>query len=270
MKKYVLEPLTSLELNEIFDTHAIQVIDYFMRKAMFAQPECMPGQSPLPIQIPKEHIEQWVVQAIGASPVGAGSYAVDVLKEGEFGADVKMLSCKLTKQNKLANSQSGETSLAQKFKDTGDSLDQLFSQKQYEKILTDWTSIVQKKLQKVITEKKVPNIYYFFILRAGINFYLCGLKVHMDRLNNVSVQDATKDSIFIKDYIAEKYGAVKIYKAKKRLELRLYPKQWVDDKLIIEFTMGNKSNNTKIRDLFINEEISEYRKKSIKDIFTIC
>lgn len=65
---------------------------------MFSQPERIIGQDILPIQVPKEHLEQWVVQAIGALPVSAGNYGVDVIKEGEFGADIKMLSCKISKR----------------------------------------------------------------------------------------------------------------------------------------------------------------------------
>ncbi|MGN4637243.1 hypothetical protein [Bacillus cereus group sp. MYBK34-1] len=270
MKEYILEPLTNVELNKIFDEHALEVIDYFLRKAMFAQPECIPGQSPLPIHIPKEHIEQWIVQAIGADPVGAGSYAVDVVKEGEFGADVKMLACEVTPEGLLKSKQSTETSLAQKFTDSGNDLDQQFAQKCYDKILEDWISIVQEKLQKVIKDKEVSNIYYLFILRAGNRFYLCGMKVHMDRLNNVSVDHTTESSLFIKDYIDDRYGVVKIYKAKKRLELRLLPKQWVDEDLTIEFKMNYVNNSCKIRDLIINKKIEEHKKKSIEGIFTVC
>jgi len=42
-----------------------------------------------------------------------------------------------------------------------------------------------------------------------------------------------KQSIFLNAVIDAKYGNAKIYKAKKRLELRLKPKNLLDDNLLI-------------------------------------
>ena len=86
----VLTPLTIIELKTFFDDDALAVITYFLKKSIVSQPEKLPKQDDLPIHIPKEHIEQWVVQALGATPIGAGSYPVDVITS-DWGADVKML-----------------------------------------------------------------------------------------------------------------------------------------------------------------------------------
>ena len=86
----VLTPLTKKQLEEIFDDAALEVIDYFLEKTILLQPEILDGQDELPIQIPKEHIEQWFVQAIHAKPVGAGSYPVDIIL-GIY--SVRMLRC---------------------------------------------------------------------------------------------------------------------------------------------------------------------------------
>ncbi len=263
----VLRPLNLLELKKIFDDTAIEVIKFFIKKSVFAQPERIVGQEYLPIQVPKEHIEQWIVQAIGANSVGAGSYGVDVVKPGLFGADVKMLSCKIDALGRVTNSDSGETSLAQNFKDTGVSLDQLFKDECYEQIIDGWKDIVKNKLQKVKDEQAVEKIYYIFILRAGTSFRLCGMEVYIDELANIIPSRASSSSLFIDNFIDSNYGNIKIYKAKKRMELRLRPKYWVDHNMTINFNLNFNSEEVNIRELVENNTLSEYEAKIARRSF---
>ncbi|MBW9150381.1 hypothetical protein K2F40_15585 [Clostridium sp. CM028] len=263
----VLRPLSLLELKEIFDDTAIKVLEYFIKKAVFSQPERILGQEHLPIQVPKEHIEQWVVQAIGANPVGAGNYGVDVVKPGVFGADVKMLSCKIDALGNVTDSDSGETSLAQNFKDTGISLDQLFQVERYDEIVDGWKKIIQYKLEKVKVEQSVEKIYYIFILRAGTSFKLCGMEVDVDELQNIRPSHASSSSLFIDNFIDSNYGGVKIYKAKKRMELRLRAKYWVDHNMTLNFALNFNSEQVNIRDLVENNTISDYEYKMAKSSF---
>ena len=89
----ISKPLDKKDLDVFFDSDAIEVFDYFLHKAIFSQPEILEKQDPLPIQIPKEHIEQWGVQALGAKPIGAGSYPIDLIDlDKGYGAGIKMLS----------------------------------------------------------------------------------------------------------------------------------------------------------------------------------
>lgn len=263
----VLRPLSLIELRNIFDDTAIKVLEYFIRKSVFSQPERILGQEHLPIQVPKEHIEQWIVQAIGANPVGAGNYGVDVVKPGIFGADVKMLSCKVNALGNVTNSDSGETSLAQNFKDTGISLDQLFQKQEYDKIVDGWKDIIKSKLQRVKTEQLVDTIYYIFILRAGTSFRLCGMEVDLDELENITHSYASSSSLFIDNFIDSNYGNVKIYKAKKRMELRLRPKYWVDHNMTINFNLNFNSTEVNIRTLVENNSLAEYEGKQAKLTF---
>ncbi|MEA4826502.1 MAG: hypothetical protein VB130_07700 [Clostridium sp.] len=264
----VLEPLSLIELQNIFDNTAIKVLEFFIKKSVFSQPELIPGQEYLPIQVPKEHIEQWVVQAIGAKPVGAGNYGVDVVKPGAFGADVKMLSCKIDSFGRITDSDSGETSLAQNFKDTGISLDQLFQHGAYDEIVDGWKEILINKLEKVKKEQLVSKIYYIFVLRAGTSFRLCGLKVNVDEINNIKPEHASSSSLFIDNYIDSRYGNVKIYKAKKRLELRLRPKYWVLHNMTINFELNFNSKQINIRELVENNKLSDYENEISKSIFS--
>ena len=78
-----------------------------------------------------------------------------------------MLSCKVDKNDNLTNGDSGETSLAQKFKGTGVSLDDMFKQEQYQEIIEGWSSIWKDKLVNVKIDKNIDNIYFFFFLRGS-------------------------------------------------------------------------------------------------------
>jgi hypothetical protein len=83
----ILRPLPKEELNNFFSKHSLKVIQYFMNTSLFAQPEVYKDKENLPIQIPKEHLEQWFVQSLQVEAVGAGSYPIDILKANEWGAD---------------------------------------------------------------------------------------------------------------------------------------------------------------------------------------
>jgi len=235
----VLRPLPKEELNNFFSEYSLKVIQYFMNTSLFAQPEVYTDKESLPIQIPKEHLEQWFVQALQVEAVGAGSYPIDILKSHEWGADVKMLSCKVDKNDNLANGDSGETSLAQKFKGTGISLDNMFKQEQYQAIIDGWTSVWRDKLLNVRVDKNIERVYYFFFLRGSKKeSYICAFEVDIDTINtNIITQrdknSEIKQSIFLNGVIDERYGNAKIYKAKKRLELRLRPKNLLEDDFLI-------------------------------------
>jgi hypothetical protein len=210
-----------------------------MNTSLFAQPEVYQNEDALPIQIPKEHLEQWFVQALQVESVGAGSYPIDILKCNEWGADVKMLSCKVDKNDNLTDNDSGETSLAQKFKDTGVNLDDMFKNKQYQTIIDGWINIWKEKLDKVKEEKNIDKIYYFFFLRGSSKeSYICAFEVDVTNIDSKNITQRDEDdkidkSIFLDGVINKKYGNSKIYKAKKRLELRLKPKSLLDDDFLI-------------------------------------
>lgn len=254
---YVLNPLQKEDLLNLLDHKAQEVIIYFIKKSLFSQPEPLPKQTVRAIQIPKEHIEQWFVQALDVSPIGAGSYPVDIYnKEEGWAADIKMLNVKLNSKDELTKSESGEASLGQKFEGAGIDLDTMFANHQYEHIKDSWLAIFKNKVLQV--EKDYPEIkeiIYLFILRAKSSFYLVGCKVDINCISKVKVSNSTTSkSVFLNNFIDEKYGKVKIYKAKKRLELRLRPKQWVDDKLAILFNTDFVPINMRLYDQKIDED----------------
>ncbi|MDY7061495.1 MAG: hypothetical protein SO136_01075 [Sarcina ventriculi] len=259
----ILQPLNKKELSLIFDDTSLAVLEFCMRKALIAQPERLLNQPPLPIQVPKEHIEQWVVQAIGAIPVGAGSYPVDIIKPKDFGADIKMLSCKLNVNGTLSDTTSGETSLAQKFSGAGVDLDSAFAKGEFNEIVDDWKSILLNKFNRVYLEQSIDKILYIFILRGGNKFYLCACKVNTDNISHMcpSLNTSTHISVYIDKFIDDNFGNAKIYKSKKRLELRLKPKYWVENGYTIEFDFSNYIPPIKnLRQMVENKTIDNYLK----------
>jgi len=252
---YVLTPIPKNELLKLLDFKAQEVIRYFIKKSLFSQPEPLPEQVSRAVQIPKEHIEQWFVQALDVKPIGAGSYPVDIYNEEEgWAADIKMLNAKLNDDGELSNDESGEASLGQKFEGVGIDLDSMFSSHQYENIKVAWLNIFAEKIALVEREhNEIKKVIYLFVLRAGYNFYLVGCRVDMSNVENVSVGNTTSKSVFLNNFISEKYGKAKIYKSKKRLELRLRPKNWVDDNLAILFETNFSQNHIRLYDVKIND-----------------
>jgi len=265
----ILRPLSLTELNNFFSEHSLKVIQYFMNTSLFAQPEVYQDKNSLPIQIPKEHLEQWLVQALQVEAVGAGSYPIDILKPHEWGADVKMLSCKVDKSDNLTNGDSGETSLAQKFVGTGISLDNMFKQEQYQEIIDGWTSIWKEKLVNVKIDKNIDNVYFFFFLRGSKKeSYICAFEVDIDNINtNIITQrdenSKVDKSVFLNGVIDAKYGNSKIYKAKKRLELRLKPKNLLDDGFLITIPTEIPTKEDIYQLVQNQDEFDEYMKNKL-------
>lgn len=248
--KYVIKPMDKASLEKFFDSEAQKVIRFYIAKSLFAQPETLDTQGNLPIHIPKEHIEQWAVQALGVSSVGAGSYPVDVINESgvRWGADIKMLSCKVN-EGELTRAESGETSLSQKFTGAGNMLDAMFNDKKYHKIIQDFVEIYSNKMHTVMKEKNLNDVYYFFLLRAGTKFYICGMKIFLNNLKHVKYLRNTNKNVWTENFLEEKYGSVRVFQSKKRMELRLRPKQWKDDDLLIEFDTNGLIPTTNIKSI---------------------
>ncbi len=266
----VLKPLSKTEIDKLLSEHSLKVIQYFMNTSIFAQPEVKENEDSLPIQIPKEHLEQWFAQALQVEPVGAGSYPIDILKPNKWGADVKMLSCKIDANDNLTSADSGETSLAQKFTGTGTNLDEMFNNGEYQKIIDGWISIWKDKLIKVKNEKNINTIYYFFFLRGGKNeSYICAFEVDINNINTTTITQRDNvenitQSIFLKGVIDKKYGNAKIYKAKKRLELRLKPKGLLEDDYLITIPT-ELPNKRDIYQLVQNkDEFNKYMENKLK------
>lgn len=261
----IISPLTLSELTQIFNKDAQSVISYFIFKAVISQPELIKGQDANPIQIPKEHIEQWGVQALGLNSIGAGSYPIDLIEKNQkYGADIKMLSWGGSKK------QSGETSLGQKFVDSN--LDKLFLEKRHDDIVRAWVKILDDKFNILFkNHPNLTNIYYFIFIRDGKKFHICGMKVDTSNFSSMITGKTSKDSVWVNNFIDNKYGQIKIYKAKKRMELRLLPHQWIEDNLVITFDIKDyKISSRDIINLSVSQRYEFYKDDFIKLFNAYC
>jgi hypothetical protein len=254
----VLTPLTKEELNLIFDKTSIDVLKFYINKSLFFQPELLKNQAPFPIQVPKEHMEQWLVQAIGAEPVGSGNYPIDIVKPGEFGADVKTVTCKYNSQGVLSKNLSNEVSLMQNFKECGNQLDYLFKEKEYQKIVEEWKLSLFNKLAKITTENNIPKIYYIFLIKGFNVFHICIFNVNVDNIKNLSYNYASSTNLHLNGFIDENIGETTIYKSKKRLELRLFTKYLVENNYTIELSFKYNPQFVDLRELIVNNKINDY------------
>lgn len=269
---FVLEFLTKKEIKRIFDKDSKLVIDYLLRKVLFSQPELLPGEKDGNIQMTKEFLENWVAQALDWKIVGAGNYPIDVYSaEKKIGADVKFLSAKTDSEGNFMNSTSNETSLSQKFKSAGKNLDQLFKQKKKKEILEGWIKILVEKNERPIKDYDLNYIYYFIFIRGGNSINLAIAKVNKELIPNIKISKFTETSAFISGYIDDKYGNVKIYKSKKRIELRCSPKKLEEDNLLIKWDFNENLKHQKpikLRGIIRNKkEFKKYVSKKIKEFF---
>jgi hypothetical protein len=277
----ILRPLPKKEIKSFFSEHSLKVFQHFMNVSIFAQPEVSKTEDSLPIQIPKEHLEQWFVQALQVKSVGAGSSPIDILEPKKWGADIKMLSCKLDDKGKLNGADSGETSLAQKFTGTGASLDKMFENKQFQLIINGWIDLWKTKLANAKKENSIDEIYYFFFLRGTKQeSYLCAFEVDVDNINTTKITQRDKDneikkttskikkttSIFLDGVIDSKYGNSKIYKSKKRLELRLKPKQLLEDGFLIPIATETPNKEDMYGLVQDKDKYNQYMKNKIYKI----
>lgn len=265
----VLEFLPQEDINRFIDKKAYDVIYYLLRKVAFSQPEVQNMNELSGIQITKEFLEDWIAQACGLQKKGAGNYPIDVYKNGEFGIDVKFLTTKVKIDGTFAKGDSNETSLSQNFKLVGVGLDQLFESKNHDEILKQWVLVLQDKINKPIKDFNLKEIYYFIFLRASNKIYLSIAKVNHAKLTKLSVRNATNTSVFVNNFLDPKYGNVKIYKSKKRMELRLTPLNLDNDNKLICWNFENFSPDIiSLRDVVKNGGLKDHIDKQYKKFFS--
>ena len=71
--------------------------------------------------------------------------------------------------------------------------------------------------------------------------------------------------VFLQGFIDSEFGSTKIYKAKKRLELRLLSKKFIDNGYCIEFNSMDYPERKELR----KTNLSNYIREKIKRFFNI-
>ncbi len=264
----VLTFLSKKDIEKFIDEEAYGVIEYLLRKVAFSQPEVKDKSELSGIQITKEFLEDWIAQACNLTKVGAGNYPIDVYSKNKYGIDVKFLTAKINKNGDYTNSYSNETSLSQNFKIAGLDLDQMFASKKYENILLAWIKILEAKILIPINDFNLKKVYYFIFIRAGNKVSLAIADVNNKEIRNLKTNRSTDTSVFVQNFIEDRYGNVKIYKSKKRMELRVFPKALEEDNKLISWNFENfYPDIISLRDVVKDKKIEQHSKKQFKKFF---
>lgn len=266
--KYLLNFLNKEEIEQIIDPTAYKVISYLINKTSFSQPEIKDLSEPTGIQVTKEFLESWISQACDLQKTGAGSYPIDVYKYGDFGADVKSVSTSVDKNGNLTKRISGESSLGQNFSDGEINLDTLFKDKNKDELLKKWKAILYEKYHKPFVDYEIKDFYYFIFIRAGNTVLLSIAKIEPLNLPILESGDFTKTSLLINNVLENKYGNAKIYKSKKRMELRLFAKNLAEDNLVISWNFNDhKPSIANLRELVQSGGLEKHQKSELKKFF---
>ncbi len=275
-----MTPLSKDALAQIFDERAQLILRYYISKNLFAEPDSINDSSEVSFRVPNEHAEQWIAQAIGGQRIGAGSYPIDVLNsKTSFGCDIAILTANTLASGELANRTSGEKSIGQKFSDetwAGEhSLDELFNQERIYEIAENSNNIFFEKFNSIKNDyPTIQNIYYFFLIINSVNnkIYLFGLNLNVDMKQEIGNPERVNPGSALKNvrldnFIDIRFGEVKTYKSKKRMELRLRPKNLVDDNLCLIFDTKKDRRNKFLRNFDRDELIKLFEEQSLEQNF---
>ena len=256
----VLEEVKIDELNKIFDKNSKNVFDFLLQRTVISYPEFLPGQNNTALYLEKKQCEQWVVQSLGLKPVGEGSYPIDGIND-KNGYDVSSLALGQTPTGKMKK-QTGEKSLSQKFEDENfgdenDNLDSLFNSEKYDEIIKAWKNILKKKWEGTIKDQNLNDLYLINLIlyKPENKLMIFLLKINHNNLDEVTKGkvSAKKTSVWFNNFIDEKFGNVKVYKSKKRVELRICPQEFIKNKSFLNFDINNKIDTKNLREIFDNK-----------------
>jgi len=142
--------------------------------------------------------------------IGNGNTNFDIKVNDDICIDVSVLT--------LHGSCTNEKSIMQNFSKCND-LDTLFNTNKG----NDAVDIFKKRfLEKCTIDAKI-NMYYMIFVCENKNIFFTCLKLNYENIPNMNFSKFTKSckSIIICNFIDNENGNVKLYKSKKRLELRL-------------------------------------------------
>jgi hypothetical protein len=215
------------------------------------------------LNIESEYSQHFITRASSGINISSGSEPMDVKTNNNEGIDVCCLS--------ILGSQSNEKSVIQNFKNSGNNLDKLFSENNDKKAVELYKTDFINKLDCAKTKYSMINLYYIAFISTENKVYILCLKINIDSIINVSSSGftKTKNSININGFIDNIYGNTRLYKAKKRIELRFTDKILSHPKIIEIYSKNKIISNEKI--CYFNEKynLSELKKEMEKEGITI-
>lgn len=192
----------------------IQILKGYVKKDIEANKEFFDDKK-ITYKISDPKKAEWILHKSikNSELVGDGNGNIDIfIKNLNIGIDVSVLS--LTKN--LTN----EKSIIQNFT-TGNDLDSLFVNNKGIEVVEIFRN---KMFEKYKTNKlQINELYYAIFICVKRNVYLTCFKANCENIPSIEFHSFTQKckSIIINNFIDEKHGETKLYKSKKRIELRL-------------------------------------------------
>jgi hypothetical protein len=167
------------------------------------------------LYIEEEFSEWFVEKASSGKQIGKGNQATDVISSKKEGIDVM---CVIINKN-----QTNEKSLIQNFNTCGANLDVLFNEKDDKSAIQLFMDDLKKKLINVKEKHDLTDLYILAYISSQTSIYVSCFKYNIPLMDNVVSCgfSAKGQSIKINGFVEEIWGCVKLYKAKKRIELRI-------------------------------------------------
>jgi len=170
------------------------------------------------LYVEDEFSEYWTAKATNGTEIGRGSGGMDVKAGNEDGIDAM---CVIMNRNG-----SNEKSLTQNFSVAGAQLDQLFTEGKHSEALDAFVSGYAEKIKKVREENNLKDMYILAFVSTTTDVHVVCFRLFEDRIPAVTSGGFVRGgdrNIIANGFINPTEGNVKLYKSKKRLELRLNP-----------------------------------------------
>ena len=75
------------------------------------------------------------------------------------------------------------------------------------------------------------------------------MDVNVANIEKVKYLRNTNQNVWTKNFMEERFGSIRVYKCKKRMELRLRPSQWYQENLLYEFSLQGDVLEKGIKDI---------------------
>jgi hypothetical protein len=161
--------------------------------------------------------EWWISKTSNGTKIANGNTPMDVITKKKIAIDTMCLC--------LNNNFTNEKSIMQNFNSSGNNLDLYFHNKNDKDAITMFVNDYKLKLTNFCNEYNISNknLYYCIFISTNTNIYISFFKINIFNTKYITSMGFTKSlkSININNFIDINYGNVKLYKSKKRLELRI-------------------------------------------------
>lgn len=210
--KFILTPIDYNKLDINYD-----ILKEYLKKYINPRIEYYKETNTQNLELESGFSEWWIKKSSKGIKIGNGNAPMDVITKKNNAIDTMCLC--------LNGNVSNEKSIMQNFGNSGNNLDLYFNTKNHIKVINMFITDYIDKIKNFSIKYKVPltKLYYCIFISTKTNVYLSCFKININNIIYIKSHGFTKSmkSINIKNFIDDKYGNVKLYKSKKRLELRI-------------------------------------------------